>query len=79
MLKYSKSLSSPSSSSSSRSASTTSEWKSNHGAVIISAAQDGQVLPLGWEEYVNDEGYLYYYNIATHATQWEFPSANPAD
>lgn len=39
----------------------------------ISAAEDGKVLPLNWDEYTTAEGYLYYYNRQTRNCQWEFP------
>ncbi|KAG9416138.1 hypothetical protein AC1031_000537 [Aphanomyces cochlioides] len=40
----------------------------------ISAGEDARILPYPWEEYVTDDGFLYYVNTLTAASQWDFPT-----
>ncbi|RHY32085.1 hypothetical protein DYB32_002879 [Aphanomyces invadans] len=35
--------------------------------------EDARILPYPWEEYVTEDGYLYYVNTLTRESQWEFP------
>ena len=32
-------------------------------------------LPEGWQEHTDELGFVYYYNIITHESQWEKPQA----
>lgn len=31
------------------------------------------VLPIGWDCYLNEQGYPYYYNKEKQISQWEYP------
>ena len=42
---------------------------------LESMAGDGQCVPLGWEEFSTEEGFLYYFHHSSRSTQWTFPQA----
>ena len=51
---------------------------SNEPSISSSMPADPEDDPTNWEEYVTDDGYLYYFNTVTGSTTWDKPSCLPS-